>query len=185
MFLVLNFKRWIRGQLVRSYAGCFLFVLEWAAQALPGHRCPEMYQFAVHSALPGGSWWSGHWCSFLEAVASDQIPKAVPRPWEPAADIPPPEHLPSVSTAAAAEWEHCSSNACSCTTTVQCPPAPQDSLRTCEDKKTEERNYINMRRERKKLLQGEQKERMLDVGSCSHRYACWRKGQRKGHVSTP
>lgn len=101
----------------RIYTGWkrFFFFSEWAAQALPGHRCPEMCQFAVHSALPAGPWWSGHRCRFLGAVTPDQFPKAVPRPWEPAAGIPPPQHSPAVSTAAAAEWEHCSSNACSYT----------------------------------------------------------------------
>lgn len=72
-----------------------------------------MCRFVVHSALPGGSWWSGHWCRFLRAVAPDQVPKADPRPQEPAAGIPPPEHSPSVSTAPAAEWKRRSSNACS------------------------------------------------------------------------
>lgn len=174
MFSVLNFKRWIKGEWVRSYAGCF-FVLEWAAQALPGYRCPEMYQFAVHSALPGGSWWSGHRCSFLEAVASDQFPKAVPRPWEPAADIPPLEHLPSVSTAAA-EWEHCSSNACSCTNGPVSSSSPGLAQDLWRQEGGGEKLHKHAKRE-KKMFQGEQKERMLDVGSCNHRYACWRKGQ--------
>lgn len=153
----------------------YFLVLEWAAQSLPGHRCPEMCQFAVHSSLPGGSWWSGHRCSFLGDVAPDQFPKAVPRPWEPAAGIPPPEHLPSVSTAAAAEWEHCSSNACSYTDSPISSSSPglaQDLGRQEDDG---EKLHKHAKRE-KISIQGQQKERRLDVGGGINRYAWSRKG---------
>lgn len=51
---------------------------------------------------------------------------------------------------------------------VRDPRAPLDLLRTWKDKETMERNYINMQRE-KLSIQGEQKQRRLDVGGVNNR----------------
>lgn len=60
------------------------------------------------------------------------------------------------------------------TQTVRCPPAPRDLLRTWEDKKGDgEKLHKHAKREEKKKIsiQGELKERRLEVGGVNNRYA--------------